>query len=232
MAIAANEEQKRPTCVGFIMDGNRRWAKAQGKPPTAGHLAGEQVFYESIGWLQALAIAHGVYYAFSTENWQRSEEEIAYLQELFVSFLKRTIPEIKAKGIRIRIIGNRTDFSPELQKLIATAEAEGAPTASPTVWVALSYGGRAEILAAVNQAVRAGVDVDEVAFTKLLWSNEMPDPDLIIRTGGEQRLSNFLTWQSVYSELYFTDTYWPDFTEEEFRRILDWYATRERRRGR
>ena len=213
------------------MDGNRRWAKEQGLETLAGHKAGEDVFYESVIWVRDCGIPHAVYYAFSTENWGRATKEVEYIMGLFLVFIKRMLAEIDETKIGVRVVGFRSDFSSELQLLIKELEQKSKKYTKTTVWVALSYGGRAEILQAVNQAVLKGEVVDEKSFGELLWTAGMPDPDLIIRTSGEQRLSNFLPWQSVYSELFFVDTYWPAFTKSEFTRILSEYAARERRNG-
>jgi undecaprenyl diphosphate synthase len=229
--IHKNLETQVPTCVGFIMDGNRRWAKEQNLPTLEGHKAGESVFYDSAQWVKELCIPHAVYYAFSTENWQRNPEEVSYLMQLFEFFLERMLGEIDGVQVRVKVIGKREDFSVHLQSLIERLEAVSAQYSGTTIWVALSYGGRSEIVAACNQAIVAGVPVDETSLAQYLQTKDMPDPDLIIRTSGEQRLSNFLPWQSVYSELFFTDTYWPAFTKEEFTRIVGQYGDRQRRRG-
>lgn len=196
-----------------------------------GHKQGEDTFYQSAQWIKELGIPHAVFYAFSTENWLRDTAEVSYLMELFVVFIKKMMAEIHTDQVRVKVIGERTKFSEELQGLIADLEDMSAVYTGTTIWVALSYGGRAEILAACNRAISAGVSVDETAFTALLHTAGMPDPDLIIRTGGDMRTSNFLPWQAVYSELFFTDTYWPAFTKDEFTRIVTQYADRQRRRG-
>lgn len=229
--IHKNLETQVPTCVGFIMDGNRRWAKEQNLPTLDGHKAGEGVFYDSAKWVKEMGISHAVYYAFSTENWQRNPEEVSYLMQLFELFLERMIGEIDDVQVRVKVIGAREDFSTHLQALIERLEAVSEQYSGTTIWVALSYGGRSEIVAACNRAIAAGVQVDETSLTQYLQTADMPDPDLIIRTSGEQRLSNFLPWQSVYSELFFTSTYWPAFTKEEFTRIVGQYGERQRRRG-
>ncbi len=214
-------------CVGFIMDGNRRWATEQGLPTLDGHKAGERVFFESFAWLKEYQIPHAVYYAFSTENWKRSEMEVAYLLTLFAHALEAV------EEVVLRIVGDRSYFSDELQKKMADLENRSQQfTGGTTIWVALSYGGRAELVAATNEAITNGIPVTEETFARLLWTAGMPDPDLIIRTGGDMRLSNFLPWQSVYSELIFTDTYWPAFTKDEFTRMLAIYGERKRRFGR
>jgi undecaprenyl diphosphate synthase len=220
-----------PKCVGFIMDGNRRWAKEKGLESLAGHKAGEEIFYDSVKWVQEAKIPNAVYYAFSTENWGRSSEEVSYIMELFKAFLNRMLQEIHQIKIGVRVIGRRADFSLELQQLMAKLEMESKKYTNTTISVALSYGGRLEIIEAVNKVVKEGQEVNEESFSNKLWTAGMPDPDLVIRTGGEQRLSNFLPWQTIYSELFFIDTYWPAFTKSEFTRILKEYGTRDRRKG-
>ena len=229
----ADEQANKIQCVGFIMDGNRRWARERGLPTVAGHQAGKEAFAKSVGWLREFGIEHGVYYGFSTENWKRSTEEVQALENLLQVFIDERLVSVHQDKVGARFIGRRQDWSLEMQEKMVELENASAEYQSLTLWIALSYGGRAEIVDAINKALQAGVTkLDEESFTSYLDTVDMPEPDLIIRTGGEKRLSNFLPWQSVYSELYFTDTYWPDFTQEEFRRILDWYASRERRRGR
>ena len=222
---------KNVTCMGFIMDGNRRWAKEQNLPTLTGHQAGEAKFYEVAQWIKEVDIPHAVFYAFSSENWLRDTVEVMYLQDLFLAFTNRMILEVHDWKCRIRVVGDLQSFTSELQSAISTLEQESVVYTETTIWVALSYGGRAEIVAACNQAVVAGVLVDEHSLAEYLQTSGMPDPDLIIRTSGEKRLSNFLPWQSVYSELFFTDTYWPAFTKDEFTRIVGEYGDRQRRRG-
>jgi undecaprenyl diphosphate synthase len=224
-------QQQIPTCIGFIMDGNRRWATEHNLPTLDGHKAGEGVFYDSVQWVKQAQIPHAVYYAFSTENWRRSSAEVSYLMQLFELFLTRMLGEINAVQVRVKVIGNRTDFSETLQLLIEQLESVSADYKETTIWVALSYGGRVELVDACNQAIAAGRVINETTLASYLYTAGMPDPDLIIRTGGEQRLSNFLPWQSVYSELFFIDTYWPAFTKEEFTRTVAQYGNRQRRRG-
>jgi undecaprenyl diphosphate synthase len=228
--MANNDNLILPTCLGFIMDGNRRFAREHNLEVAEGHLAGKDKLKEVIRWTAEAGVPHLVVYAFSTENWRRSETEVAALLSLF----SLVIAELEAraeKDFAVRFIGRRSDFSPELQAEMAHLENTQPKELKVTVWIALSYGGRAEIVEAANRAIALGEKVDEESFAKLLWTNGMPDPDLLVRTGGEERLSNFLPWQSVYSELIFTKTYWPAFTKEEFTGILETYAARERRRG-
>lgn len=222
-----------PHCIGIILDGNRRFAKARGLPTLEGHRRGYEKVKEIMHWAKEAGISFVIVYAFSTENWNRSPEEVSYLMGLFKEALTRQVQELKAEGMRVRCIGERERFSPKLQKLMQHAEAETAGLPGPTLVLALSYGGRADILQAARRAAKnnaAALTEDE--FSSYLWTSGIPDPDLIIRTGGERRLSGFLTWQSVYSELFFIDTYLPDFSKEEFQSILQEFSRRERRMGR
>lgn len=224
-------QTKAPQCVGFIMDGNRRWASERGLQTFEGHRAGYESLTRIIDAVYAEHIPHMVCYAFSTENWKRSSKEVAYLMDLFKYALDRLTRSAKERKVNIKFIGERERFDLPLQKGMAEVERSGYTNPELTVWFALSYGGRAEIIDAVNRAVVKKEKVTEGSFAALLWTNGMPDPDLIIRTSGEERLSNFLLWQSAYSELFFTKTYWPDFGETEFRSILEEYGKRQRRRG-
>lgn len=219
-------------CVGFIMDGNRRWAKTHGLPTLEGHRKGYEALKAMVRVVHDAGIPHMACYAFSTENWNRSPEEVAYLMDLF-AYAVRDVREgvVDKHAVNVRFIGERERFPETLRTAMREVEAGNHAGASLTVWLALSYGGRPEILSAVNRAVAAGKEVDEEAFESLLWTSGMPDPDLIIRTSGEERLSNFLLWQSAYSELFFTKTLWPDFGEVEFQSMLDQYGTRQRRKG-
>ncbi len=226
------ETASLPTCVGFIMDGNRRYARERGEETVFGHVAGKDKLFEVVGWLRELQIPHAAVYAFSTENWQRSSQEVEALITLFMVALHELLQKTAAENVQIQFIGRRTDFSAELQAEMEKVEQKSAQSAPQlTLWVALSYGGRAEMVAAVNEAIAQSVSVTEESFERLLWSAGMPDIDVLIRTGGEHRLSNFLPWQTAYGELFFSDTYWPAFTKEEFTRILSDYAIRERRKG-
>lgn len=217
------------------MDGNRRWAKAHNQPTLEGHRKGAETFTDIARAIRDRNIPHAIFYAFSTENWNRSEEEVAYLMDLFHEFLDEADKKLKddaEKNVHIKVVGRTEDFSAELQQRIKELHNKDAEIeADTTIWVALSYGGRAEIVDAVNQAVVAGEPVTEDSFNHLLWTGAMPDADIIIRTSGEQRLSNFITWKSVYSELFFTDTFWPAFTRAELDAILDAYTERHRRNG-
>lgn len=230
-----SSESKDIQCVGFIMDGNRRWATEQGKKTLEGHKKGAETFTEIARAIRDAEIPHAVFFAFSTENWNRSEEEVSYLMDLFEEFLDeadKKLSDDKEKKVHIRVVGRKEDFNEKLQKRIAELEEKDKEIeADTTIWVALSYGGRAEIVDAVNKAVAAGEPVTEESFNQHLWTAEMPDPDIIVRTSGEQRTSNFMTWKSVYSEYFFTPTYWPAFTKEELETILSDYNERHRRNG-
>lgn len=226
-------EEKIPQCVGFIMDGNRRWAKGQGLPTLEGHARGYTQLKKIADSVYTARIPHMVCYAFSTENWKRTEEEVGYLMRLLEKAVQE-LPDIlkkEGKKVHIRVIGERTHLPESLACAISEVEEKNVGIPELTVWIALSYGGRAEIVDAVNRALEIGVPVTEESFGDLLWTKGMPDPDLIIRTSGEERLSNFLSWQSAYSELFFVDTMWPDFGESEFQSILEEYGKRQRRRG-
>lgn len=224
-----------PQCLGFIMDGNRRWAKECGLETMKGHSRGHKVMKSCVEWIRDEKIPHAVFYAFSTENWKRKKEEVEYLMKLFHKVLRQLLEDNEKekddKKVRIKIIGRKDDFSHELQELMTEVEEKSEKYTGTTIWIALSYGGRAEIVEAVNKAVKKGEVVTEEDFEKLLWTAEMPDPDMIIRTSGEQRLSNFLTWRSVYSEFYFIDKHWPALTKDDFIDILREYESRERRQG-
>lgn len=235
-------EEEKPQCLGFIMDGNRRWAKGQGLPTYEGHKQGGEVLQDCITWVRDQQIPHAVFYAFSTENWNRSEAEVGYLMDLFREWLQKIDERLNDQNdkeakteekIKLRIVGRRNDFAPDIVEQMNALEAksQGYQDARTTIWLALSYGGRAEILDAANQAIANGVPVDETSFASLLWTADMPDPDMIVRTSGEQRLSNFMTWRSVYSELYFIDKHWPALTKDDFTDILEEYTRRNRRRG-
>ncbi len=213
------------------MDGNRRFAAEQNLSTLEGHQKGLEVFLDTVRFVRDEKIPYAVFYAFSTENWKRSAEEVASLLALFSGLLNKLSQDLTEEGVRVRLVGRREDFSLELQQQMKELEEKSLSYTATTIWIALSYGGRAEIIEAVNTAVRAGEVVDEATFKKLLWTADMPDPDMIVRTGGERRLSNFLTWGSAYSELYFVGKHWPALTKADLKDILLQYAKRERRHG-
>lgn len=218
-------------CIGFIMDGNRRWATREGKDLFEGHIKGYEVLKEIIRVVHKRGVPHIVCYAFSTENWNRTEKEVHFLSNLMRKGFLELKKDTEGKTVNYRIVGQVHRFPEDLQTEIKNLEAQNQPNAALTVWIALSYGGRAEIVEAANRAVEKGEKVTEELFENFLWTAGMPDPDLIIRTSGEKRLSNFLLWQSAYSELFFTDTLWPDFGEAEFQSMVEQYGERKRRKG-
>lgn len=221
-----------PACVGIIMDGNRRYARERGLPTFEGHRRGLEKFKETTEWLFDAGVGTALYYAFSTENWNRAPEEVSYLMKLFASAIENELTALQKRGACVRFLGDLSRLHAPLREAARTLEEETKNGTKGTIVVALSYGGRPEILAAVNKLLAEGKrEVDEISFRKAMWSADIPDPDLIIRTGGEKRLSNFLPWQSVYSEFAFTDTKWPAFSREELTRILADFTLRERRRG-
>jgi undecaprenyl diphosphate synthase len=223
---------RTPTCIGIIMDGNRRWAKKRGLPAFLGHTEGYKKFKEFVGWAQERNIKYLVAYAFSTENWKRSNTEVNHLVKLLNKMLDTEIGSLKERGIRVRFIGDLARFPENIVQKIRNAEQKTAHASGINLIIALSYGGRAEIVAAIKKLNDADVKhLTEEHFSEFLFTKGIPDPDLIIRTGGEMRLSNFLLWQSAYSELFFSKTYWPDFTKKEFFMILEDFSSRERRIG-
>jgi undecaprenyl diphosphate synthase len=217
--------------VAIIMDGNARWARKRGLPIAAGHRAGTKALRRTVEAAIDLRVESLAVYAFSTENWNRPAEEVELLMEIFTETIERELPDLVRQGVRTRFIGRR-DRAPEaLQQRMAALERETVGNNTLNLWIAFDYGGRAEIVEAANRAVRAGSEVDEQTFGSYLNAPEMPDPDLLIRTSGELRISNFLLWQLAYAELVFVETLWPDFGEEQLRAALDDYASRRRRFG-
>ena len=227
-----------PRHVAIIMDGNGRWAAARSLPRVAGHRAGAQ----AVRRIVEAAIRHGVgwltLYAFSSENWRRPAGEIIDLTGLLRHYLRNEVAELQREGVRLRFIGDRGRFDPDIVNDLAVAERETAVNERLNLTLALSYGSRGEIVAAARAAALAAQQgtldpaaLDETAFAGLLATAAMPDPDLIIRTSGEQRLSNFLLWQSAYAELLFLDVLWPDFGPAHFTEAMAEYARRERRFG-
>lgn len=221
-----------PQSIGIIMDGNRRWAKAKGLPTFEGHRVGYEKLREVVRWCKEHGVRYLTVYAFSTENWNRSVEEVGYLMNLFRTVIGKMVKEAQDEDARLVFLGERDRLDEDIRIAIEDAEKVTRSGSSFTLGIALSYGGRAEILDAIHRIPSEKLKtINEEELSALLWTKEIPDPDLLIRTSGEERLSNFLPWQSVYSELFFTKTLWPDFTREEFDRILAEYAERDRRRG-
>lgn len=221
--------------LAIIMDGNGRWAKKRHLPRLAGHRAGADALDRVMHYCKDAGIRYLTVYAFSTENWKRSKLEVSGLMRLLSSFIKSKAKALVRDGVRFRVIGRRTDLSEKLQREIAALE-ERTKEGDFTLVVALSYGGRDEIVRAAakfSEALRlSGGDADpEEVFASCLDTADIPDPDLLIRTSGELRISNFMLWQSAYTEFYFTDVLWPDFDRKDFDKALEAFSMRERRMG-
>ena len=220
--------------VAIIMDGNGRWATGHGLPVSEGHRAGTRAVRRTVEAAIDLGIESLTVYAFSTENWTRPADEVGALMEIFGETIERELPDLCKQGVRVRFIGRRDRVPDDLRRRMAELESETAENTRLDLWVALNYGGRAEIVDAARRLVEDGVpaeEVDEGALASRLYAPELPDPDLLIRTSGEVRTSNFLLWQLAYAELVFVDTLWPDFGAEDLRAALDEYARRGRRFG-
>jgi undecaprenyl diphosphate synthase len=213
--------------VAIITDGNGRWAQARGLPVVEGHRAGADTVKARLRDAAEFGVEELTVYSFSTENWSRPEAEVAGLMAMFSERIASETPELLEEGVRMRFIGRREGVSGALVEQMDWAEAQTAHNRRITLYVAFNYGGRAEIVDAAARYQGGG----EEAFRRLLYAPEMHDPDLIIRTSGEQRMSNYLLWQSAYSELVFRDELWPDYTREAFRETLDEFALRQRRFG-
>jgi undecaprenyl diphosphate synthase len=217
----------RPRYVAIIMDGNARWARARGLGVTEGHRAGTDALKRTVTLAGEFDVEQLTVYAFSTENWSRPLREVSGLMSLFLDRIRREAAELDEEGVRLRFIGRRDRIPPEVIEEIEWAEQLTARHTRRSVFVAFDYGGRAEILHAAERYGGGGED----EFRRHLYAPDLEDPQLIIRTGGELRLSNFLLWESAYSELYFSERLWPDFDREEFARALDSYGSREYRFG-
>lgn len=229
-----SKELKVPKSVGIIMDGNRRWAKNKGLPLLEGHRAGGETLKQTVTWARDAGVEHVIFFTFSTENWKRSDEEVSYLLNLIGEFLKREFEHFHKEGGVLHFVGDITRFSERLQKTFSDSSEKTKNNKGPHIYFALNYGGRQEILSAVKKIVSENPSQEKITdeyFAEHLQTGDMPDPDIIIRTSGEMRLSGFLPWQGVYSELFFTDTLWPDFSKEEFMKIIEEYGNRERRIG-
>ena len=230
-----------PLHIAMIMDGNGRWAKKRHLPRVAGHARGVKRVRDIVEFCIARNIRYLTLFAFSTENWKRPVDEVNHLMGLFVTALEAEVNKLCKNGVCLRVIGDLSPFSPRLQTLIKTAEARTARNDRLTLTIAANYGGRWDIQQAfigwMNARQAAGnalvqpVGPEDIDLGPYLAMAYAPNPDLVIRTGGEQRISNFLLWQSAYAELYFTDTLWPAFDAAEMERALAWYAQRERRFG-
>jgi len=220
--------------VAIVMDGNGRWARRRGLPIAAGHRAGTKALRRTVEAAIYLGVESLAVYAFSTENWTRPGDEVEALMEIFAETIERELPDLAKEGVRARFVGRRDRAPAELLARMAALEEETAANERLQLWIAFDYGGRAELAAAARRLVEDGVepdDIDEEALAARLYEPDMPDPDLLIRTSGELRISNFLLWQLAYAELVFVDTLWPDFGEAELRSALEDYARRRRRFG-
>ena len=227
-----------PRHVAVIMDGNGRWAKSRGQSRVMGHKKGAESVRQIIRSCGDQGVEYLTLFAFSSENWKRPTREVKLLMELFISVLEKDIDALVENGVRLRVIGDLERFGKRINKLIKKAEMRTASNDRMHLMIAANYGGRWDIAQACKRLVemsRSGEispdDIDEDLFGHFLITDEIPDPDLFIRTGGEKRISNFLIWQLAYSELYFTDVLWPDFSKDNFIDALEWFASRERRFG-
>ena len=228
------DKNNLPQHIGVIMDGNGRWAKKRGLPRSAGHSAGADTLKKIVTECNNMGVKYITVYAFSTENWNRPKEEVDFLMNLLLDYLKNAEKTLAGENVVIRAIGSRKELTEEIQQQIIKTEKFTANNTGIVMNIALNYGGREEILNAVKEVVTSGVDVadiDEELFSSYLYTKNQPDIDLLIRTSGEQRLSHFLLWQNSYSEFWFTDKLWPDFNKSDlYDAILD-FQKRNRRFG-
>jgi undecaprenyl diphosphate synthase len=223
-----------PRSVAIIMDGNSRWAMAKGLPVEAGHREGTRALRRTVEAAIELNIDSLVVYAFSTENWLRPPSEVDSLMEIFGETIRRELPDLAEQGVRTRFIGRRDRVSPDLRRQMEDLEEETASRDRLELWIAFDYGGRAELADAARRIVEAGLgpeEIDEEVLAAHLYAPELPEPDLLIRTSGELRISNFLLWQLAYAELVFTERLWPDFDADDLRAAVQEYAGRRRRFG-
>ena len=225
------DRSRLPRHIAIIMDGNGRWARRRGLPRTAGHKAGAERFRDIATYCKELGVSYLTVYAFSTENWKRPQEEVGAIMELLEQYLLEAVDTMERDQIRLRFLGDLSPLSPRLQELAARTDAISAGIQGFQANVCLNYGGRDEILHAARACAEAGEDVTQETLERHLYSAGLPDPDLIIRPGGEQRVSNFLLWQCAYSEFYFCDTLWPDFDRQTLDQAIIAYQNRDRRYG-
>ncbi len=236
------QQPRRPRHLGVIMDGNGRWARARGLPRLAGHRAGAERAREIVRWAADAGIAEISLYAFSTENWARPEDEVRGLMALLAQLLPREVPAMQREGVRLVVLGDVARLPARARRAIARATEATRDNRRITLALCLNYGGQQEIVEGVKRALSWALEAEDPAariraltperFRDFLWRARLAPVDMIVRTGGELRISNFHLWDAAYAELYFTDTLWPDFTREEFERILEDFAARERRFGR
>ncbi len=235
---ASRPDLRVPAHIGVIMDGNGRWAQARGKPRTEGHVAGVKALRGLVESCITYGVGHLTVFSFSSENWTRPRDEVSFIFGLLRRFVASDLEKLHRNNVRVKIIGTREGLDEGLRRLIAEVETTTAMNTGLRLQVAFNYGGKAEIAEAVRRIaalVAAGrlkpEDITEETISHSLYTAGLPDPDLIIRTSGEQRFSNFLLWQSAYSELVFVDAYWPDFDERRFLEVLEDYSGRDRRYG-
>ena len=220
-----------PKHIAIIMDGNGRWARRRGLPRTAGHAAGAENFRTIATYCKNIGVEFLTVYAFSTENWKRPEGEVSTIMQLLEKYLAEAIESMEREGVRLRILGDTSALSPKLLELIERTDAKSREISGMQANVCINYGGRAELVYAAARCAGDGVPVTEDNISARLYSAGIPDPDLVIRPGGEARISNFLLWQSAYSEFYFTDVLWPDFSPREMDKAIEAFNKRERRYG-
>jgi undecaprenyl diphosphate synthase len=235
---ASRPDLRIPAHIGVIMDGNGRWAKARGKPRTEGHVAGVKALRGMVEHCINFGVDYLTVFSFSSENWTRPKDEISFIFGLLRRFVASDLEKLHRNNVRVRIIGSREGLDDSLRRLIAEVEATTAMNTGLKLQVAFNYGGKAEIAEAVRRIaglVASGrlkaEDITEETIGRALYTSGIPDPDIVIRTSGEQRISNFMLWQSAYSELVFVEENWPDFSEQTFLRVLEEYSSRERRFG-
>src|SRR5690349_11054626 len=235
---ASKADLRIPAHIGVIMDGNGRWAKARGKPRTEGHVAGVKALRQLVESCINYGVDYLTVFSFSSENWTRPKDEISFIFGLLRRFVASDLEKLHRNNVRVKIIGSREGLDDSLRRLIAEVEATTAMNTGLKLQVAFNYGGKAEIADAVRRIaslVAAGrlkaEDITEDTIGRALYTAGMPDPDIVIRTSGEQRISNFMLWQSAYSELVFVDENWPDFNEQTFVRVLEEFSGRDRRFG-
>jgi undecaprenyl diphosphate synthase len=218
------------------MDGNRRWAKKRFMPAALGHAAGAKRVRDIVRACAAMGVAHLSLFAFSTENWKRPDEEVSSLMGLFMTYLQNEVDDMKANGVRLKLVGDKSRFSPAMQELILRAEQQTASNTRITLTVCANYGGRWDMIQAAQAWQQAHPDqtlqaLTEEALAPYLSTAYAPEVDLLIRTGGESRISNFLLWQAAYAEMFFTDDLWPDFSPERLQQAVAWFKGRDRRFG-
>jgi len=228
-----SDEQKIPQHIAFICDGNRRWAEKKGLPPLAGHKAGISNFENLVDWFMARGVSTITFFIFSTENWNRSKEEVNFLMDLFYSELKKNLKNAIEKNLRYKVIGSRDNLPKKLANLCDELEEKSAENTNGTVVFALNYGGQDEIIRAVNKAIENGKPVDKDSFETFMDTGDLLPIDLMVRTSNENRISNFLLWKLAYAELLFIPEHWPELVKSEklWQQVLNEYSKRNRRFG-